>query len=134
MSSPLEIIGSRRPQAVFSSSFSKMARSFFQVPASQLELVGLLDERGVAHEGDDLKIAPDQLFGLRQILLQARGHLVQVGEDPVQVLVLVDELCGGLLPDTRNSRRLSDGSPRSAASTGYLAGVTPVRSKMPASS
>ena len=69
-----------------------------------------------------------------QVLTQLGRLLVDVGEDPVEVPVLGQQLGGGLLPHARDARKVVRGVPAECGQQDYSDGSTPQRSMMPASS
>ena len=72
------------------------------VDLAHLELVEaagqLLGQVDVAEQLHDDGVLPHDLLVRRQVLLELRRLLVEVGEDAVEVAVLVEQLGGGLLP------------------------------------
>ena len=92
-------------------------------------------ERHVAHERDDAGVGAGQLLVRGQVLAQLGRLLVEVGEDRRRGRRTWSAAWPPSSPPRRaRPGRLSEGSPRSAASSTYCDGGTPVRSKMPASS
>ena len=71
---------------------------------------------------------------LGEVAPQLGAELVEVGEERVEVPVGVSSLAAVFSPTPGTPGRLSDGSPRRAASSGYSSGPAPVRSRIPASS
>ena len=60
-------------------------------------------------ERDDAGVGAGQLLVGRQVLAQLRRQRVQVGEDPVEVAVVGQELGRGLLPHARHARQVVRG-------------------------
>ena len=76
----------------------------------------------VAHQRDDLGVAPHLVLVLGQVLAELRGLLGHVAEDGVEVAVGAHQLGGGLLPHPGHARAgCRTVSPRSAASDGVEA-------------
>ncbi len=67
------------------------------------QLVGQVD---VADQLHDDGVLADQLFVGGEVLAQLRGLLVDVGEDAVEVAVLVEQLGRRLLPHARDARQV----------------------------
>ena len=102
-SAPASSSSSRRDQTVFISKRSKVAAAWARSQAPSVRWVDVDVERHVAHERDDARVGARQLLVLGQVLAQLRRLLVEVGENPVEVAVLGQQLGRGLLPHARNA-------------------------------
>ena len=69
-----------------------------RVPAPEGQVVDVHVEGHVAHQRDDLGVGPDLSGAGGQVLAQLRRQGVEVGEQGVEVAVLVDQLGRRLLP------------------------------------
>ena len=76
------------------------------VPTAEHELVHVDVERHVAHERDEPRVAAGEVLVGLEVLAQLGRLLLEVGEHPVEVAVLVDQLGGGLLPHPGDARQV----------------------------
>ena len=116
--SSVPMMGASRPQADAISSSVNTSRASLDVPATEGEVVEPDVEVHVAHQRDHRGVAPDHLLVGGQVLAQLGRELGQVGEDPVEVAVGLTSLAAVFSPTPGTPGRLSEVSPRNAASTG----------------
>ncbi len=87
------------------------------VPTAHGQLVQVRLQGDFAHQRRGLGVGAHRRLGLGQVGPQLGGQVVQVGEDPVQIAVGVDEAGGGLVPHPRHAGQVVG---RVAAQRGVL--------------
>ena len=101
------------------------------VPASEGQLVDVDVEGDVADQRDHLGVLPHLVGVRREVLPQLRERASRCAKRASRSPYSLISLAAVFSPTPGTPGRLSDGSPRSAASNGYFVGRTPVRSSMP---